>query len=95
MIRLIRHLRRPPHIDAGQAPGGLVFRVTRDDRIIWWETVYPNHDLRPFDTGNRQADILNDSYPCTAHLFDGDTGQCIASYTRTRWRSGWARELMP
>lgn len=81
-----------PWIDPDQAPGGLVLRITRGNAVVWWEALHPDRDESPRATGHRHAQILRENAPCTAHLFDGDTGQCVAicSATRehlwTRWR---------
>jgi hypothetical protein len=75
---------RYPHIDPGQAPGGLVIRIRRaDGTTVYWDTIVDMDHLGDAAVAERtvahQAAALANA-PCHLEVFDGETGELTAGF---------------
>lgn len=75
-------------IDPGQAPDGLVFRITRgDDRVVVCFEPVPNMDVLDDDDMRRMTerhqriayDTVETGGAAIMEIFDGDTGECTGA----------------
>jgi hypothetical protein len=70
-------------IDPGQAPGGLVFRLTADGRVWREYGITPDTDTHTPEQAEAdalQAIELADRYgESRLYIYDGDTGECVST----------------